>query len=135
IDTTTKAFLGLTVACARCHDHKFDPIPTEDYYALHGIFASSMEPAERPLITMVKDKALVADYQAKLRALEEKDRDLYFEAVAKINGSFRQKIAETVLNGGSGGGGRGGRHPEQNVPPTNTRPGRTMPPQSNSPND
>ena len=41
IDTTTKAFLGLTVACARCHDHKFDPVLTSDYYALAGIFAST----------------------------------------------------------------------------------------------
>ena len=41
IDTATKAFLGLTVACARCHDHKFDPILTSDYYALAGIFAST----------------------------------------------------------------------------------------------
>ena len=41
IDTTTQAILGLTVACARCHDHKFDPIPTEDYYALAGIFLST----------------------------------------------------------------------------------------------
>ena len=41
IDTTTKAFLGLTVACARCHDHKFDPIPTKDYYGLASIFAST----------------------------------------------------------------------------------------------
>jgi hypothetical protein len=42
IDTTSKAFLGLTVACARCHDHKFDPIPTRDYYGLAGIFASTL---------------------------------------------------------------------------------------------
>jgi hypothetical protein len=41
IEVTTRAMLGLTVACARCHDHKFDPIPTTDYYALAGIFASS----------------------------------------------------------------------------------------------
>ena len=41
IDTTSKAFLGLTIACARCHDHKFDPILTSDYYALAGIFAST----------------------------------------------------------------------------------------------
>ena len=41
IDTVSKAFLGLTVACARCHDHKFDPILTSDYYALAGIFAST----------------------------------------------------------------------------------------------
>src|SRR5262249_30787329 len=41
VDVVSRAFLGLTVACARCHDHKFDPIPTEDYYALAGIFFSS----------------------------------------------------------------------------------------------
>lgn len=41
IDTTTRAFLGMTVACARCHDHKFDPIPQTDYYAMAGIFLST----------------------------------------------------------------------------------------------
>jgi hypothetical protein len=41
IDVTSRAFLGLTVSCARCHDHKFDPIPTRDYYALAGIFRST----------------------------------------------------------------------------------------------
>jgi hypothetical protein len=41
IDVTSQAFLGLTVACARCHDHKFDPIPSRDYYAMAGIFNSS----------------------------------------------------------------------------------------------
>ncbi|CAN5509065.1 PSD1 and planctomycete cytochrome C domain-containing protein [soil metagenome] len=41
IDTVTQAFLGTTAACARCHDHKFDPIPTKDYYALVGIFRST----------------------------------------------------------------------------------------------
>jgi hypothetical protein len=41
VDTVTRTFLGLTVACARCHDHKYDPITTEDYYALAGVFAST----------------------------------------------------------------------------------------------
>jgi hypothetical protein len=41
IDTVSQAFLGLTVSCARCHDHKFDPIPMRDYYALAGIFRST----------------------------------------------------------------------------------------------
>ncbi len=42
IDTVGRAFLAMTLGCARCHDHKFDPIPTEDYYALAGIFSSTM---------------------------------------------------------------------------------------------
>ena len=41
IDVVSRSFLGLTVSCARCHDHKFDPIPTTDYYALAGIFTST----------------------------------------------------------------------------------------------
>ena len=50
IDVVCRGLLGLTVTCARCHDHKFDPIPTEDYYSLYGVFASSVEPAELPVL-------------------------------------------------------------------------------------
>jgi len=50
IDVATRGFLGLTVACARCHDHKYDAIPAADYYSLYGVFASSTEPAELPVI-------------------------------------------------------------------------------------
>ncbi len=50
IDTVTRGLLGLTVSCARCHDHKYDAIPTEDYYSLYGVFASSERPVEEPLI-------------------------------------------------------------------------------------
>ncbi len=49
VDAVSQTFLGLTVACARCHDHKFDPISSEDYYALAGVFASCRS-AERPLL-------------------------------------------------------------------------------------
>ena len=48
VDVTTRTFLGLTVACARCHDHKYDPIPTKDFYSLQGIF-NSTEFIEIPL--------------------------------------------------------------------------------------
>ena len=50
IDVLTRGTMGLTVACSRCHDHKFDPIPIEDYYSLYGVFASSEEPSEKPLL-------------------------------------------------------------------------------------
>lgn len=57
IDVVGRAFLGLTLACARCHDHKFDPISTEDYYAMAGIFFStrvipSPVPGNTPLVRM-----------------------------------------------------------------------------------
>jgi hypothetical protein len=45
IDTVTRSTMALTVSCARCHDHKFDPIPTTDYYALAGIFTSTVDAA------------------------------------------------------------------------------------------
>ena len=48
IDAVSRGVLGLSVACARCHDHKFDPITTKDYYALMGVFASTVR-AERPM--------------------------------------------------------------------------------------
>ncbi|QDV21793.1 PSD1 and planctomycete cytochrome C domain-containing protein [Aureliella helgolandensis] len=49
VDAVSRTFLGLTVACARCHDHKFDPISADDYYAMAGVFASCRL-SERPLI-------------------------------------------------------------------------------------
>jgi hypothetical protein len=67
LDVTTQAFLGITAACARCHDHKFDPIPQKDYYALAGIFRSTETcygtvrfiNAQRvaPLLNLPKDSA------------------------------------------------------------------------------
>ena len=64
IDTTSKAFLGLTIACARCHDHKFDPISTKDYYSLASIFASAenFEDIE-PLVSEVHFEPLVPPEQ------------------------------------------------------------------------
>jgi len=51
VDAVSRGILGLTVACARCHDHKFDPIPTKDYYGLAGVFASTVQ-APRPLAAL-----------------------------------------------------------------------------------
>jgi len=76
IDVTTKAFLGLTVSCARCHDHKFDPIPTKDYYSLYGVFANTVEPRsvmEAPtLTTQVPVTPELNDYMAKGHELQGK---------------------------------------------------------------
>lgn len=55
IDTVSRGLLGLTVACARCHDHKYDPIPTSDYYAMAGVFAST-EMYNRPLNESVEQE-------------------------------------------------------------------------------
>jgi len=50
LDVVGRGLMGVTVGCARCHDHKFDPIPMADYYSLYGVFASSDEPKDGPLI-------------------------------------------------------------------------------------
>jgi cytochrome c553 len=68
IDTLSRGFLGLTVACARCHDHKFDPIPTRDYYALAGVFAST-DYAEVPLVP----QAVVEEAKRKQSAAKTKN--------------------------------------------------------------
>ena len=68
IDVVTKGLMGLTGACARCHDHKFDPVPTKDYYSLHGVFASSEEPGTRPVIG---DPETNPAYQAFLTEVEK----------------------------------------------------------------
>lgn len=81
IDVFGKTFLGLTLACARCHNHKFDPISSADYYALYGIFESSRYPfpgseekkAPRdfaPLLPPVEVDALVKPFQEKLAACD-----------------------------------------------------------------
>jgi cytochrome c553 len=70
IDVVTKGFLGLTVSCARCHDHKFDPIPTRDYYSLHGVFASCVEPDIEPVIARSVGGPEYHDYYTNRMALE-----------------------------------------------------------------
>jgi hypothetical protein len=66
IDVVTRTYLGLTVGCARCHDHKFDPIPTADYYSLYGIFASTREPGELPMLEEVSRTPEVIKFETEL---------------------------------------------------------------------
>jgi hypothetical protein len=71
VDTLARGFLGLTVSCARCHDHKFDPIPTQDYYSLAGVF-SSCKLANLPMVP----KAEADRYAAAQKPLQEADSKL-----------------------------------------------------------
>jgi hypothetical protein len=70
IDTVTRGFLGLTVACARCHDHKYDAVAQADYYSLYGVFASSEEPIELPLLADPASISGSAEFQKKFAAKE-----------------------------------------------------------------
>ncbi len=66
IDVMTRGFMGLTVACARCHDHKYDPIPTADYYSLYGVMASCESPAELPTIALGEASSERDDFECAL---------------------------------------------------------------------
>ena len=90
IDVVTKGFLGITVTCARCHDHKFDPIPQKDYYSLHGIFASCREPEIEPVISTVSNSPEYKDYYEKRMALQTEEQQLE----AKFQ-ALRQEIRRT----------------------------------------
>ncbi len=69
VDAVSRGFLGLTVGCARCHDHKYDPIPTTDYYAMAGVFLNT-EYHEYPQAP----KAIVDTYKAQEKAIEKKQQ-------------------------------------------------------------
>ncbi|KAB2646241.1 MAG: DUF1553 domain-containing protein, partial [Verrucomicrobia bacterium] len=72
IDVIARGTMALTVACARCHDHKYDPIPTADYYSLYGVFASSTEPRDLPLLAAPEQSAPSQAFQKELEARQAK---------------------------------------------------------------
>ncbi len=81
VDTLTRGFLGLTVACARCHDHKFDPIPTKDYYSIAGIYMGTTM-SDAPLGPPDEVKAFTTA-QTDLKKANEKFRKTQAEIKAK----------------------------------------------------
>lgn len=74
VDVVTRGFLSSTVACARCHDHKTDPITMRDYYSLYSIFENTNESDDKPVIGKPADESAFAAYQAEVAKLEEVDR-------------------------------------------------------------
>ena len=82
IDVVTRTTQGLTVACARCHDHKFDPIPTADYYSLYGVFANSSERTA----PVVADPPKTKEYEEYLAELKKRTDKLQSTYQAKRDG-------------------------------------------------
>jgi cytochrome c553 len=86
IDVVTRGFLGLTVACARCHDHKYDPIAARDYYALSGVFLNTSY-AEYPLAP----KSVVDEYKAAEKKIKNKEKLL-----GEFMDTESRQLAETL---------------------------------------
>jgi hypothetical protein len=137
VDVTSRAVLGLTASCARCHDHKFDPIPTSDYYALAGIFRSTetlygtddgggAAKNRRPstLVPLVDESGLTpkpadsATAPARERGYGAGvDPDILAQARALAKAGKKDEARELVLkNRKSGKGGGGGKYGRQDGP-------------------
>jgi cytochrome c553 len=105
-----KAFMGMTIGCARCHDHKFDPIPTRDYYALAGILKSTKtlnhanvsNPVMRPLPANDQQKQLLAAYAARIAPVQKEIKSLD-ATLKKLNGqqvaTAQKSIPRDQVNG------------------------------------
>jgi len=112
VDVVSRGFLGLTVGCARCHDHKYDPIPTADYYSLAGVFLNTTY-KEYPLAP----KSVVAEYDDQDKKIEKKEKlvddflrtestqlgetlalqaSKYMVAAWKVTGEPKEEIARAV---------------------------------------
>jgi hypothetical protein len=93
--------LGLTVACARCHDHKYDPIPTRDYYSFYSIFSNIREPKDLPLLVTSNTNSPVNPlnnvYDDRLARIRKADGDYREHRSAVLNDFFKTQIAEYLV--------------------------------------
>jgi mono/diheme cytochrome c family protein len=94
IDVVSRGLLGMTVACARCHDHKYDAIPTDDYYSLFGVFDSSQQPAELPLIGEPQQSVEYQAYEKELAAKQKELADFDAQVHATLLEKTRKQPAD-----------------------------------------
>jgi hypothetical protein len=92
IDVITRGLMGLTVTCARCHDHKFDPIPTTDYYSLYATLASSSEPELLPVIGEPTETEAYQEYERQLQQLKKEYSDMAREQSEILRGRLRMQV-------------------------------------------
>jgi len=107
LDVASRAFMGLTVGCARCHDHKFDPIPTRDYYSMASIFASTrslskVESLVSELLFVPLVPKEIADryreHQAKIKTKSEEIQDLLDSEAARRAAALRPLLSKYMLS-------------------------------------
>jgi hypothetical protein len=97
IDVVTRGTLALTVSCARCHDHKYDPIPTKDYYSLYGVFNSAYEPRERPLLGIDPPKEPHEQFLAERKRREEAVDTFVQQKSQEVMNQLRERVGDYLL--------------------------------------
>ena len=97
IDVMTRGLMGLTVSCARCHDHKFDPIPAADYYSLYGIMRSSFEPITPPLYDAEPSTEEYKKFALELKTKEKKLLDFVQAKHRDLVTQSRSRVADYLL--------------------------------------
>ena len=97
IDVVTRGLMGLTVTCARCHDHKYDPVPTADYYGLYGVFRSSTEPLVLPLPAIPADTPEYRRFTAELSLRQQSLDDFVAQKHAALVEGARTRAGEYLL--------------------------------------
>ncbi|MDA7911767.1 PSD1 and planctomycete cytochrome C domain-containing protein [bacterium] len=100
VDVVTRGLMGLTVSCARCHDHKYDAIPTQDYYSLYGIFNNNVVPKELPLLGKPEQRMQFQAYFDSLKIQNERLEALrkkhYESRLKHIRNNFSDYIAHVI---------------------------------------
>ena len=89
VDTTAEAFLGLTIRCARCHDHKFDPISQVDYHRMMAVFAGS-EIRRVPVVNKMSELGYYSGFPRQLQVFE------YQEAIRRLDAKVRQRLIDEI---------------------------------------
>ncbi|MFN5298296.1 MAG: DUF1549 domain-containing protein, partial [Planctomycetaceae bacterium] len=97
IDTVTRGLLGLTVACARCHDHKYDAITQADYYGLYGVFASSEVPLELPRIGGEEGQPGVSEFEAELAGKQQGVREFLDSQYKLLLETARARVGDYLV--------------------------------------
>ncbi len=98
IDVTSRGFMGLTVTCARCHEHKSDPITMRDYYALYGVFANSEAPLELPLTEVPEKIAGFNEFEKQAAPQRFALRKMVDEQYASLSEIARQRVGDYLVH-------------------------------------
>ena len=92
IDVVTRGLMGLTVACARCHDHKYDPIPTTDYYSLYATLGSSESPQTLPIIGPTPQSDTYQEYRRELAKRQTIHDDMARDQTDVMRSRLRMQV-------------------------------------------